>query len=195
MNPRIQKILHDMSALDRELRNALHEQEHRIFFELHGKKVVFEASVREAQRRARTGLVAWMRQSQVRSILSIPFIYALALPLLALDLAVTCYQGVCFRLYRIAMVERSDYIAIDRHHLAYLNSIEKLNCLYCSYANGLIAYVGEIAARTEQYWCPIKHAHKLLGTHARYGHFLPYGDGTAYAARLEEYRKALSVPS
>ena len=28
-------------------------------------------------------------------------------------------------------VRRSRYFVIDRHHLAYLNGIEKLNCVYC----------------------------------------------------------------
>jgi hypothetical protein len=40
----------------------------------------------------------------------------------------------------------------DRTHLAYLNLVEKINCAYCSYGNGLAAYLREIAARTEQYW-------------------------------------------
>ena len=51
---------------------------------------------------------------------------------------------------------RSDFIAIDRHQLAYLNVIEKVNCAYCGYANGVAAYFREVAARTEEYWCPIK---------------------------------------
>ena len=32
------------------------------------------------------------------------------------------------------------------------------------------------AARTEQYWCPIKHDRRTIGMHARYAHFLDYGD-------------------
>jgi hypothetical protein len=59
------------------------------------------------------------------------------------------------------------------------------------YANGLIAYATEIAARTEQYWCPIKHAHKVLGTHARYQRFLSYGESDQYQARLKQFRDAL----
>jgi hypothetical protein len=55
----------------------------------------------------------------------------------------------------------------DRYHLAYLNVLEKLNC---AYANGLIAYVREIAGRTEQYWCPIKHARRVIGAHSHYAH-------------------------
>ena len=43
------------------------------------------------------------------------------------------------------------YLAFDRHRLTYLNFAEKLNCEYCAYANGILAYFTEIAARTEQY--------------------------------------------
>ena len=64
---------------------------------------------------------------------------------------------------------------MDRRKLAYLNSIEKFNCVYCEYVNGLIAYVQEIAGRTEQYWCPIKHAMRVKSMHSRYRHFLDYG--------------------
>ena len=54
-----------------------------------------------------------------------------------------------------------------------------------------MAYMTEILARTEQYFCPIKHAHKILGTHARYHRFLEYGEAEAYEAKLEEFRVAL----
>jgi hypothetical protein len=49
----------------------------------------------------------------------------------------------------------------------------------------------EILTRTEQYFCPIKHARKILGTHSRYKRFLAYGEADAYEVRLEEFRLAL----
>jgi hypothetical protein len=51
-----------------------------------------------------------------------------------------------------------------------------------------LAYVTEIAGRTEQHWCPIKHARRLQKTHDRYSHFLPYGDAAAYRKKIEEVR-------
>jgi hypothetical protein len=81
----------------------------------------------------------------------------------------------------------------DRGHLAYLNAIERLNCMYCSYANGVIGYVREIAARTEQYWCPIKHARRVLGTHERYSKFCDYGDVEAFQAESTVLREGLSA--
>ena len=89
-------------------------------------------------------------------------------------------------------MRRADFIVFDRSQLQYLNFIEKFHCTYCEYANGVIAYVRERIARTEQYFCPIKHARKLLGFHSRYPYFLNYGDADDYAAKLENYRVALS---
>ena len=61
--------------------------------------------------------------------------------------------------------------------------------MYCGYFNGLISYVQEIAARTEQYWCPIKHARKISTIHSRYKFFFEYGDGEEYKKNLEEIRQ------
>jgi hypothetical protein len=64
--------------------------------------------------------------------------------------------------------------------------------MYCSYANGLIAYAREITARTEQYFCPIKHAQKMLGAHRRYQSYLEYGEAEDFQARLDQFRAALA---
>jgi hypothetical protein len=91
-------------------------------------------------------------------------------------------------------VRRRDHIAMDRHRLAYLNALQKLNCAYCSYCNGLISYVREIAGRTELYWCPIRHAARLAGTHARYRDFVDCGDAEAYLRESEPLRDSLRSP-
>ncbi len=82
----------------------------------------------------------------------------------------------------------------DRQKLGYLNLVEKLNCAYCSYGNGVLAYVSEIAAKTESYWCPIKHAQKMRSYHRWYGDFAAYGDAENYQADLERNMKAAQKP-
>jgi hypothetical protein len=121
-----------------------------------------------------------LRSTRLLVILSSPLIYVCVLPFLLVDAAVAIYQFVCFPIYGIPKVRRKDYLVFDRGRLAYLNTIEKVGCVYCSYVNGLLALITEIAARTEQYFCPIKHAHRLAQTHSRYAKFLPYGDARAY---------------
>ena len=122
-------------------------------------------------------------------------IYAVAVPLLLLDLFMSVYQAVCFRIYGIERVSRREHFSFDRAKLGYLNVLEKFNCVYCSYANGLISYAREIASRTEQYWCPIKHARLLRGAHGRYPHFIEYGDAERYRRELDVLRKQLENPT
>lgn len=91
-------------------------------------------------------------------LLSGPIIYSVIIPFIMLDIWVEIYHRICFPLYGIPYVDRSKYIRIwDRTKLQYLRGIDKLHCAYCGYGNGLMAYVGEIAAQTEKYWCGIKH--------------------------------------
>jgi len=73
-------------------------------------------------------------------------------------------------------------------NLATINGIEKFNCAYREYVNGLIGYVQEIAWRTEHYWCPIKHAMRPKTMHSRYPHFLDY-DGEVYRKLIEQVRR------
>lgn len=72
--------------------------------------------------------------------------------------------------------------------LPYLTPFEKLNCVYCSYATGVVAYVREVTARTEQYWCPIRHARPIRSPHGRDRAFVDCGDASAYRRRLPAFR-------
>ena len=126
-----------------------------------------------------------------RSLVSLPFIYSATVPLVLLDAWLTAYQWICFPLYRIARVRRSPYFVFDRHRLAYLTLVERAHCAYCSYANGVLAYSREIAARTEQYWCPIKHGRPIRGTHRRYASFFGHGDADGYRNGLLPMRARL----
>jgi len=94
-------------------------------------------------------------------VLSAPIIWFPLIGILLLDLMVTFYQAVCFPIYGLEKVKRSDYILVrDRNKLAYLEPIEKIGCMYCGYANGFLLYAKEIAGRTEKYWCGIMHEGK-----------------------------------
>ncbi|MFO7543401.1 MAG: hypothetical protein R6W97_11445 [Thiobacillus sp.] len=191
MNDRIHTLLAQMAALEDEMRDALHEQETSLLFQIKGKRVEFEQSIQETHRRLKTRFVRWLVTDRSQILITGPVIYSMIVPLVILDVFVTVYQAVCFPVYRVAKVRRGDYIVLDRQQLEYLNFIEKFHCTYCAYGSGLIAYVYEIVARTEQYYCPIKHARKILGTHSRYRRFLDYGEAEDYEAQLEKFRVAL----
>jgi hypothetical protein len=105
-----------------------------------------------------------------------PVIYAMIIPLTFVDVTIFLYEHLCFRVYGIPIVRRKNYFMIDRHHLSYLKGLQKINCVYCGYANGLAAYAKEIIGRTEEYWCPIKHKYQVEDPHSRYDNFYEYGD-------------------
>lgn len=141
------------------------------------------------QRRYKVGLLGFLGRTRPLVALTAPLIYAGWIPFLLMDLFVTLYQAVCFPVYRIPRVRRADYLVFDRAELPYLNAIEKFNCFYCSYGNGIAAYTREVAARTEQYWCPIKHARRIQAAHGRYPGFFEYGDAEAFRRGLERLRE------
>jgi hypothetical protein len=191
MNEKISQLLDRIAALEEDLRQTLQEQEARARFQIQGKRVEFEESIRQAHRRLKQGFFHWLVTDRPQNLLTGPIIYAMIVPLVILDLFMSFYQATCFPIYRIAKVRRSDYIVFDRQQLEYLNFIQKFHCTYCAYGSGLIAYAGEIVARTEEYFCPIKHARKVLASHSRYARFLDYGEAEDYAAKLEEGRNRL----
>jgi len=185
MRPSIDELLSRIHALEDEV-----EQEYvQLRSEFSRRREELAGRFVELQRRQKVGLWRYLRGSRLSVVLTAPIIYSGWLAFLAMDLFVSVYQAVCFPLYGIPKVKRSDYLVFDRTDLPYLNIIEKFNCFYCSYGNGVLAYAREIAARTEQYWCPIKHARRVRGSHERYPHFFEHGDAEAFRQGLERLRR------
>jgi hypothetical protein len=171
------------------LQDEIEEEYRQRREEFEQKRAELAGEFLRQQRRYKTGLFRFLRRSRLLVALSAPVIYAGWIPFLLMDLFVTLYQAVCFPIYKIPKVRRADYVVFDREGLPYLNAIEKFNCFYCSYGNGVAAYTREVAARTEQYWCPIKHARRLKTAHERYPHFFDYGDAEAFRQGLARLRK------
>jgi hypothetical protein len=191
MTTKITDLVNKIAALEQQLVEELRQQQEEFHYQLEDSKVKFERTVLTAHRKLRASLLPWLRSSSLGNVISAPFIYMMIVPLAFLDLMVTLYQQLCFRLYQLPRVKRGDYIVLDRHQLAYLNGIEKFNCVYCGYGNGVVAYTREIVSRTEQYWCPIKHARKVVGVHKRYHKFLDYGDAENYSSEIVRLREDL----
>jgi hypothetical protein len=153
---------------------------------------VFQAETLAEQRKLKTGLFSYLVHGRVATAVTAPVLYLQLLPFAVLDLCLAIYQAVCFRVYGIARVPREDYFIFDRGRLQYLNLLERVNCAYCSYVNGLCAYATEVVARTEQHWCPIKHAIPVRSPHSRYTYFFNYGDAARYRRDLLELRRELA---
>lgn len=113
----------------------------------------------------------------------------MVIPAILFDVILFISQQVVFRVFKFKLIKRSDYMVFDHHYLGYLNQVEKLSCLYYSYFNGLMQYDSAIAGRSELYFCPIKHAKKIVYQHEYYQDYLVYGDEDNYQKKLQELRK------
>lgn len=191
MSKAIDDILEHIRALELELESEFARQRAGLRFGFERGKILFEQEAKRRHRELKTSLARYLLKARPLVVITAPVIYSMIIPFALIDLWVSIYQAICFRAYGIPQVKRSRYFVFDRSALAYLNALEKLNCAYCSYANGVAAYAREVAARTEQYWCPIKHARRVFGAHARYAGFEEFGDGEHYRAQLQRLRAAL----
>ena len=135
MPSRIDDLRAHIAQLEHDLEGELQAARERWRYRIDAGRVRFEHDVREAHKRLKLRIPRFLRESTALTVLTAPVIYSLIVPIGLLDLWVSAYQRVCFPIYGIARVPRSAYIVIDRHHLAYLNLIEKGNCVFCGYAN------------------------------------------------------------
>ena len=191
MSDTLEKLQARLAELETQIEQEWDARRAQMRYHMERGKIVFEEGVRDAHRRARVRLWLFLRYSRPLVILTAPVIYAVVIPFALLDLFVTIYQWVCFPIYGIEKVRRRDHIVIDRQHLGYLNAIQKLNCMYCGYGNGVVSYVREVSARTEKYWCPIKHARRVKGAHAYYGEFCDFGDAEGFEKHSPRFRREL----
>jgi hypothetical protein len=192
---KISEIAARITELEQQLEEALTEElkgkRREVLYVIERGRVAFTAEARVLHQTLRQGAWAFLWEAPVKTLLVAPVIYSVLIPLVLLDLWMSLYQAVCFPIYGIGKVLRARYILLDRGQLRYLNWIERLNCNYCGYANGVVAYTREIAARTEQYFCPIKHAQHCAGLHSRYRDFLEFGDAETYKRELARLRANL----
>jgi len=192
VNSSLNDVLEEIRELEKKVQAEMRRREEELKYRVSEGKVIFEREILELHKKIVTPLFSYIIKAPVLTILSAPVIYAMIVPAMLMDLCLWIYQTVCFPVYKIPKVKRSDHIVLDRHYLKYLNVLERLNCDYCSYFNGLSSYAMEIAGRTEQYWCPIKHASGKAQRHSRSHFFVDYGDAEAYRAKLMEIRDQLS---
>lgn len=180
MADKVETLVTRIRALEGELEEEFERGRAKFRYRFEQRRVVFEQDVQRQHEAIKQKLASYIAGARPMVVLTAPVIYAMIIPFVLLDIFVTLYQAICFPVYQIEKVRRGDYITFDRKHLSYLNALEKLNCIYCSYGNGLLAFAREIAGRTENYWCPIKHAKGMAGVHRQYPEFLEYGDAEGY---------------
>ncbi|MEA1989639.1 MAG: hypothetical protein U9N57_10615 [Pseudomonadota bacterium] len=59
----------------------------------------------------------YIYESPLKNFITLPIIWFGLIPALFMGLFASIYQAICFKVYGIAKVNRSDYIVIDRQNL------------------------------------------------------------------------------
>lgn len=128
------------------------------------------------------------QRGKLRMAASMPFIYGMVIPVGLLDISVQIYEHICFPLYGITHVKRSDFVRCRGRGRNMLRIIDRFHCWYCAYVNGAIHYIQTVAAETEKYWCPIRHI-PLKGFKEPPHHksFAPDGDPVALQKAVKSY--------
>lgn len=193
MTQQVDDILEKIQALEQELEVEFAKARAGLDYGLERGRARFEEEVKRRHEALRKGLGKYLAGASPLVVLTAPVIYSLIVPFVLVDLMVMAYQAICFPVYGIPKVRRRDYLVFDRHHLAYLNIIEKMNCAYCSYCNGVAGFVREVTARTEIYWCPIKHARRMLGPHPHYVGFADFGDAQGFRDRMAALKDGVKL--
>ena len=189
MNDRIKNMIADIEAMKAKLGEEIEKQEAHASYEIKNGYVHFEKEMFLKQKENMKSLWEWFAETPILNLMSSPVVYMMVFPAMLLDAMLFVYTNVVSRVFKFDFPERKAYVVFDRQYLGYLNSMEKLNCMYCAYFNGLMAYAAAIAGRTEFYFCPIKHAKKIAYKHEYYDAFLGYGDEDNYQDKLKKLRE------
>lgn len=189
MNDKIREMITEIEEMKIKLSEEITQQESHISYEVKNGYVRFEKDVLAKQKKNLKSLFSWFSETPFLHLLTAPIVYGMIIPAIFLDLSLFLYRHIVFRVFKFEFVKRSEYIIFDHQYLGYLNFIEKLNCMYCSYFGGLMQYASAIASRTELFFCPIKHAKKVAYQHEYYDEFFIYGDEDEYQKKLKELRK------
>jgi hypothetical protein len=192
-NSKIPSLENAIQLLEKELMKEVALKRAELKYGMEKGRAIFEKEVLRRHKELKIGLWKYIKNVSPGVFFTSPIIYFGIFPIMIMDIFVTVYQFFCFPAYNIPKVKRSDYFVFERTHLQYLNVIQAINCAYCSYGNGVIAYAREIFALTEQHWCPIKHAKKVIGYHDKYQDFAEFGDADAFVKRYMKDREGKKI--
>ncbi len=193
MDSKIRSIINKIEDLNDALKKEHLNIAKKYGFSIEKRKIIFLKKIRRKNKLFKVPAWKYVIPKKVKHLISLPFIYSMIVPAFILDFFITTYQFFAFPLYGIPRVKRKDYIIHDRRFLDYLNVVQKIHCIYCTYVNGLFAYAMEIGARTERYWCPIKAASKPKTYHDWYKDFADYGDPESWSCKFNDNKAFIEI--
>ena len=86
MSPHVARFVERLHDAEEDLRREVEQQQRRWQYRVRRGRVWFDRELREAHRRLRQGIPAYVREGGVLTLLTAPVVYSLLFPLLILDL-------------------------------------------------------------------------------------------------------------
>src|SRR2546423_588072 len=117
MPAKLDTLLAEIRELEREMVGEARKKELDFCYKLHEKTVEFPGEAEPRHDALRLGIPDYVLHSRFLVLISSPVIWLCVVPIALADLVGSIYQAVCFPIYGIPKVVRSDYLAFDRHHL------------------------------------------------------------------------------
>ena len=111
---KLETLITEIKELEQELLQELQKKQDEYLYIIDGKRVKFEAETRRYHRTLATKIHTYFANASILNILTLPIIWFCLVPALFLDIVVSFYHSICFRIYDIPRVRRGDYIVIDR---------------------------------------------------------------------------------
>lgn len=68
-------------------------------------------------------------------------IYGMIFPFVFADIVTIIFQEIICNIYGTPKVRRRDYLNFSRAKLPKINILQKIGCIYCDYANGVVAWI------------------------------------------------------
>ncbi len=110
MKDRIEELIERIRHLNAELTEELQRKAREYFYEIRDRKIWFDRKVRREHRGMATPLLRYIREASLMTVLTAPVVLA-GLPIaLLMDLFITVYQHICFRVYGVPLVRRAAYV-------------------------------------------------------------------------------------
>ncbi len=116
MSKRATQIADEIRTLEQELRQEI--QRIRIdSFEITEKAIHFKDEVVIRHRTQALSVLTYLRRAKMKHIVCLPIIWSCLLPAIVMDALVSLYQMLCFLLFGVLKVKRSDHVVFDRRNL------------------------------------------------------------------------------
>ena len=103
---KIENIIEEIKKLENDLLEEMQRKEGDFFYKVKGKKIFFEEEAKKYQETFIIKAGEYISKASLANLLTVPFIWSCIIPALLLDLSVSLYQFICFKIYNIPKVKR-----------------------------------------------------------------------------------------